>query len=70
MYSVGRTVMLQQLVQYVSSLDFKKDLNIAYVVLYRVSIKYFPDYKHYKKTTWNTNFFLPLLKLVSKKNLS
>jgi hypothetical protein len=25
--------------------------------MYRVSIKSFPDYKHYKKTTWNINFF-------------
>jgi hypothetical protein len=24
---------------------------------YRVSIKSFPDYIYYKKTTWNTNIF-------------
>jgi hypothetical protein len=33
-------------------------LLLQFFLLYRVSIKSFPDYKHYKKTTWNTNVFL------------
>jgi hypothetical protein len=35
-------------------------LYIFKLLLYRMSINTIPDYKHYKKTTWNTNIFFYL----------